>query len=154
MNRFPHYPLLAQPLPDGQDTFLNWLKNQIENASIIMDPTLKIGSNLRRGWGVMTGRFGGNVKGTPIVRIPKALILSTRTVSNATVKEALRHPEFNGVMGLTIAYLYENLKGEDSPFYAYLTSVSLPDVPMLWGTEMSLLKGTHLWELEDLRIVL
>lgn len=93
--------------------------------------------------------------GTVVARIPKQCMLSVRTVSNDVLRDALQSEEdVQGIVGLTIAYIYENCKLEESPFHGYLTSFQFPDVPRFWrADEKLLLKGTEIAFSGDLETV-
>ena len=72
-------------------------------------------------------------------------MLSVRTVSSKALEEAIQAEKLTGVEGLAIAYIYESCKEKQSFFYGYLSTFTVPDVPMLWRDEEKLLlRGTEI----------
>jgi hypothetical protein len=140
-----HAPLVIQPTAYRLDYFRRWIAER-KTKGIFFHPSLAwISSAKMFGHGV--GAFTTiNLKaGTTILKVPKTLILSVRTVSNQTVRSILSGENFRNVIGLAIAYLHETCKGEESPFFGYLSCFTLPDVPRLWPDEDKLLlRGTQI----------
>lgn len=78
-----------------------------------------------------------------VARIPKNAVLSTR---NTAIADLLEELEIAGLLGLTLALMFEKAKGSESPWYEYI--ISLPkrvDIPLLWSAkEIGWLAGTEL----------
>lgn len=85
-----------------------------------------------------------------VARIPKNAVLSTKTTAIADILEEY---EIVGLLGLTLALMFEKSRGLESPWYEYI--ITLPervDIPLLWtAKEISWLDGTELGDsiLED-----
>ena len=137
--------LRLQPLHDGLSEFNKWVE-QHRFHGLQLHSSLAFMHNDQWKYGV-GAHFTGHTlpKGTVVARIPKSFILSIRTVSSRKLRTALDLDNMTGIVGLTIAYLYESSMRENSPFHGYLSCFSFPDVPRLWGdNEKRLLKSTEI----------
>ena len=80
-----------------------------------------------------------------VCRIPKEAVLSVR---NCGIADIMEENLISGIFGLTFALVFEQSKGELSPWFGYIQS--LPprvNVPMLWTPEsLQMLQGTFLHE--------
>ena len=143
-------PLIAYNHEKRLSAFITWLENRVEDG-------IWFHSNLCP---VYIAQFGSSIcnvpdqvipAGTILSSTPKRWILSPRTVSSQQLVEVLASDECNDdltpMMKLTIAYIFECCKGEASPWYGYLTTLNVPDVPYFWNAdEVDMLKGTHAHE--------
>jgi hypothetical protein len=84
-------------------------------------------------------------EGQVVARIPKNVVLS---VKNTAIADVLQEYEIAGLLGLTLAVMFEQAKGQASPWFEYL--ISLPekvDIPLLWdANQIHFLDGTELGE--------
>jgi len=138
-------PFERRPLQSNLKDFNKWLI-QNKNHGLFIHSSLALIYNPRWQWG-FGAHFAGKslTPGTVVARTSKQCMLSVRTVSSKALQEAIQAEELTGVEGLTIAYIYESCKGKQSFFYGYLSTFTLPDVPMLWKDEEKLLlKGTEI----------
>lgn len=89
-------------------------------------------------------------EGDVLCSIPKEAILSVRTTAIADIIE---QEEIGGIIGLSVAVMYEQSLGVASPFHAYIASLpSVQSIPYFWNqADVSELAGTDLAnELVDL----
>jgi len=139
-------PLLVLQSPDrGLRMFNEWLFNR-KYEGFYLHPSLAFMYLPKiEGYGVGIWAPLDLSEGEVVAKIPKSWILSVRTVSNEELKIALVKHYFVNMIGLTIAYIYESGRKNQSPFYGYLTCFSVPDVPRLWSDhERALLEGTDI----------
>jgi hypothetical protein len=98
--------------------------------------------------------FGGHVvainpwclkAGTVVARIPKNLCLTVRSLPDFIGNKLRDNEDIDPVVALTIAYMYERVKGKYSKWFKYLNSFTVPDVPRLWlDEEQAWLQGTEI----------
>jgi hypothetical protein len=148
-----HGPLRVQPSPGDLKHFTTWLTER-KSQGLYLHPSLAFIHNPRWQYGVGAYTTTDLKAGTTVVKVPKQFILSVRTVSNYILRKLLQTDEFPRIIGLTIAYVYESSKKEESPFHGYLSSFSLPDVPKLWNEEEKRwLDGTEIATCGELSLV-
>jgi hypothetical protein len=143
----PGLGLSRQSRPFGVDPAKNlfhaWITERSTKGLFVHESLAFI---YNRNWEHGIGAFmtEGLKDQTTIVKIPKIFTLSQRTVSNEALRTILtENTELDAMCKLAIAYIFESCKGEESPFYGYLSIITLPDVPRLWGeTEYHFLKGS------------
>lgn len=146
-------PLRVQPLANDLKPFTTWLTER-KSQGLFLHPSLAFIHNPRWQYGVGAYTTSDLKAGTTVVKVPKQFILSARTVSNYALRKLLQTDEFPRIIALTIAYVYESHKNEESPFHGYLSSFSLPDVPKLWKEEEQLwLRGTEIDACDGLSLV-
>jgi hypothetical protein len=120
-----------------------WLKARVKNG-IYLHPSLSLLYNPEWKYGIGAATTISLEKGTVVARIPKDIILSPRTVTNQLLREVLAARELTGILGLTIAYIFEICKMEESHFGGYLATLTFPKVPRTWrNEEKEILKGTE-----------
>jgi hypothetical protein len=120
-----------------------WLRER-ERDGIYLHPSLSLLYNPEWKYGIGAATTVALEKGTVVARIPKSLILSPRTVTNHLLRDILVARDMTGIVGLTIAYIFEVCRMEDSPFGGYLVTMTFPKVPRAWRREeKEILKGTE-----------
>jgi hypothetical protein len=148
-------PIRLQPLQGGLTEFNKWLEER-RFQGLYLHPCLTIIHH--PGWHYGIGaRFLGNLltDGTVVARIPKEFILSIRTTSSHNLRAALELENIEGILGLTVVYIYESCRKKESPFYGYLSCFACPDVPRLWTDDQrELLTGTEIDAQDGLSMVL
>lgn len=138
-------PIRLQPLQGGLTEFNKWLEER-RFQGLYLHPCLTFIHHPRWQYGI-GAYFAGNrlTDGTVVARIPKEFILSVRTTSSHNLRTALELENIKGILGLSIAYIYESCRKKESPFYGYLSCFACPDVPRLWTDDQrDLLAGTEI----------
>jgi hypothetical protein len=134
--------------------FEAWLKHT--DQGIHIHPALRIRRHTNKpGFGVYAQR---SIKEDEIImRVPKKSLLSAQTCAIANV---LEQGNFDDMVAVCLAFLYERHLGQKSPWYAYIAM--MPDrVPIskLWskdrrrllhGTEVQVVGGTTLSDFHDM----
>lgn len=148
-------PIRLQPLPGGLAEFNKWLEER-RFQGLYLHPCLAIIHHPRWQYGIGAYMVGNLLTdGTVVARIPKEFILSIRTTSSHNLRAALELESIKGILGLTIAYIYESCRTKESPFYGYLSCFTCPDVPRLWTDDQRvLLSGTEIDAQTGLSMVL
>lgn len=140
-------PLVVQPGPSPQLSGLTHLWNFINtnrHKGLWIHPSLTFIFSERYKFGVGAFSTVDLTENTIVVKIPKSCVLSVRNLDSMVLQDILLCGDFEGLVGLTVAYIYESCKGERSPFYGYLTCFTYPDVPLMWKQEETeLLKGSE-----------
>ena len=134
------------PLVSGDALNSLWMYiNHNRHKGLKLHPSLTFMFNKKWRYGVGAFTTVNLVANTVVAQIPKSCILSVRTVSNPMLRDLLQSRNLGGLVGLTIAYIYESCQGKSSPFYDYISCFTYPDIPKLWKSdEKALLKGTDL----------
>ena len=143
-------PLIAYKHDKRLSLFVHWIEDRIDSG-IWFHPNTTPVHITQFGYGISAVSDKLIAAGQLLAQVPKRWILSPRNVSSPELAEILASDEYKEdltpTMKLTIAYIYESCKGEQSPWYGYLTSLNIPDVPFFWDAdEVELLKGTHAHE--------
>jgi hypothetical protein len=143
-------PLIAYKHDNRLSLFVHWLEDRID-AGIWFHPNTTPVHITQFGYGISAVSDKLIAAGQLLAQVPKRWILSPRNVSSPELAQILAGDEYKEdltpTMKLTIAYIYESCKGEQSPWYGYLTSLNIPDVPFFWDADqVELLKGTHAHE--------
>jgi hypothetical protein len=156
---YPPSPLVRNPTsvglglfrrtsPHGVDypleSFQQWLTER-KRKGLFIHESLAFIFNYNWDYGVGAFMTDGLKDQTTIVKIPKVFTLSQRTVSNEALRTILaENTELDAMSKLAIAYIFESCKREESPFFGYLSIITLPDVPRLWhADELWYLRGTE-----------
>ncbi|ANB15957.1 Rkm3p [Sugiyamaella lignohabitans] len=117
---------------------IEWMvENKIELSSLI-----KIDESPLGGVGVFS--TADIAEGDVVLRVPKDCVLSPVTCGIANL---LDEHELDGMIGLTIAYMFEKSQGEKSPWFGFLKTIRPPDhdLPRFWPeADRQLLKGTEM----------
>ena len=125
----------------------DWIKKGKAHRVYISD-SLVFARNPQWGNGIVCIAPEGLKKGHVVVKMPKTQCLTTRTVSSPELRKLLLDGNFDHITRLTLAYIYECSLRETSQWWGYLSCVTVPDVPRLWGDEeKAVLIGT---DVEDL----
>ena len=133
--------------------FEAWLDER-KYAGIYVHPGITFAIHPDFGFFVASFNPTGLDEGTVVARIPKTYVMSTRTVSNPAMTEAILSADFNRLIRLTVAFMYELSLQEDSGFFGYFQSINIPDVPRLWSDEdRRLLEGTEIYSIQQQELV-
>jgi hypothetical protein len=136
-------PLSGLPPELCQYNLWNWIIDS-ESGGIYLHPSLTIMYNPAWKYGIGAASTVGLQKDTVVARIPKSHILSIRTCTHDLLRHVLGFVKFDGIVGLTLAYMYESTRKEQSHFAPYLAMFNLPDVPRIWRErERAYLVGTE-----------
>lgn len=138
--RQPHQPVI-DPARRG---FIQWITDNFKKG-LWMHNSLCWLYNEQWDFGLGAPHTSGLTEETIIVKVPKSLILTPRSVSHPELRKILMESmHLDAMCKLALAYIFESCMREDSPFFHYLSYITFPDVPRLWkDDELEMLRGTE-----------
>lgn len=128
-------------------------ENELKSLEVEFSPSLELRKSNLGGIGVFTKKRIN--AGEILFSVPKESVLSPKTCAAAQFFDAFEEEYMSFYLPqefLMVAYLFEKMQGEESPWYHFIQIIEraqVPDVYMLWTSEeQALLDGTNLetWE--------
>jgi hypothetical protein len=128
---------------DSEDRHQRLVSWMIDN-SIDLSRSLRLQESPLGGIGVFANKKID--KNSVLLSVPKDCVLSPATCG---ISNLLEEHEIDGMIGLTVAYMFEKSQGTSSPWYSFLESFDYEPSPMslprFWTEqEQEWLKGTEL----------